>query len=156
MTKNLCDKVSQIKKLRWQFRRIFRWLRRGVLHFFCRPCFHGEICKTKWTLFILFRVASILFCKFLHENKVYRKNGVHHDEASGKSFQTVISDFIFLKLCHRDFSPQSNVKNHDFIKKLVQFSIFSGHPLVYLISLTYSQNMGLDYAHLFLSKFSFF
>ena len=31
----------------WQFWRIFRWLRRGVLHFFCRPCFHGEICKTK-------------------------------------------------------------------------------------------------------------
>ena len=77
--------------------------------------------------------ASILFCKFLHENKVYRKNWVHHDEASGKSFETVISDFIFLKLCHRDFSPQSNVKNHDFIKKLVKFFIFSGHPLVYLI-----------------------
>ena len=73
--------------------------------------------------------ASILFCKFLHENKVYRKNGVHHDEASGKSFETVISDFIFLKLCHRDFSPQSNVKNHDFIKKLVQFRHFFGHPV---------------------------
>ena len=82
--------------------------------------------------------ASILFCKFLHENKVYRKNGVHHDEASGKSFKTVISDFLFLKLCHRDFSPQSNVKNHDFIKKLVQFSIFSGHPLVYLIKFNQS------------------
>ena len=38
--------------------------------------------------------ASILFCKFLHENKVYRKNGVHHREASGKSFETVISDFL--------------------------------------------------------------
>ena len=36
---------SKIKNLRWQFWRIFRWLRRGVLHFFC---FHGEICKTKW------------------------------------------------------------------------------------------------------------
>ena len=57
-----------------------------------------------------------LFCKFLHENKVYRKNGVHHDEASGKFFKTVISDFLFLKFCHRDFSPQSNVKNDDFIK----------------------------------------
>ena len=62
-----------------------------------------------------------------------RKNGVHHDEANGKSFETVISNFLFLKLYHRDFSSQSNVKNHDFIKKLVQFSIFLEHPLVYLI-----------------------
>ena len=65
MTKNLCDKVSQIKKLRWQFRRIFRWLRRGVLHFFCRPCFHGEICKTNGckmdaTLKIIKRVHFVL------------------------------------------------------------------------------------------------
>ena len=51
------------------------------------------------------------------------KNGVHLDEANGKSFETVISIFLFLKLCHRDFSSQSNVKNRDFIKKLVQFSI---------------------------------
>ena len=81
---------------------------------------------------------SILFCKFLHENKVYRKNGVHHDEANGKSFETVISIFLFVKLCHRDFSSQSNVKNHDFIKKSVQFSIFLEHPLVYLIKFTKS------------------
>ena len=66
---------------------------------------------------------SILFCKFLQENMVYRKNGVHHDDANGKSFETVISIFLFLKLCHRDFSSQSNVKNHEFIKKLVHFSI---------------------------------
>ena len=82
---------------------------------------------------------SILFCKFLQENMVYRKNGVHHDEANGKSFETVISIFLFLKLCHRDFSSQSNVKNHDFIKKLVQFSIFLEHPLVYLIESTKSK-----------------
>ena len=81
---------------------------------------------------------SILFCKFLQENMVYRKNGVHHDEANGKSFETVISIFSVLKLCHRDFSSQSNVKNHDFIKKLVQFSIFLEHPLVYLIESTKS------------------
>ena len=48
MAKNLFDKVSKIKNPRWQFRRIFRWLRHGVFHFFSRPCFHGEICKTKW------------------------------------------------------------------------------------------------------------
>ena len=97
--------------------------------------------------------VSILFCKFLHENKVYRKNGVHHDEASGKSFETVISDFIFLKLCHRDFSPQSNVKNHNFIKKLVQFRHFFWTPRKTIISLTYCPNMGLDYVHQFLSKY---
>ena len=67
---------------------------------------------------------------------VYRKNGVHHDDANGKSFETVISIFLFVKLCHRDFSSQSNVKNHDFIKKSVQFSIFLEHPLVYLIEST--------------------
>ena len=60
MAKNLCDKVSKIKNLRWQFRSIFRLFCRGVFNFFCRPCFHGEICKTKWRLFILLRVASIL------------------------------------------------------------------------------------------------
>ena len=47
--------------------------------------------------------------------------------------------FLFLKVCHRDFSPQSNVKNHDFIKKSVQFSIFLEHPLVYLIESTKSK-----------------
>ena len=81
---------------------------------------------------------SILFCKFLLENMVYRKNGVHHDEANGKSFETLILIFLFLKLCHRDFLSQSNVKNHDFIKKSVQFSIFLEHPLVYLIESTKS------------------
>ena len=41
-------------------------------------------------------------------------------------------NFLFLKLCHRDFLSQSNVKNHDFIKKSLQFSIFLEHPLVYV------------------------
>lgn len=35
----------------------------------------------------------ILFCKFLLENCAVRKNGVHHDKANGKSYETVISDF---------------------------------------------------------------
>ena len=52
---------------------------------------------------------AILFCKFLHENWADRKNGVHHDKANGKSFETVISDFWILKLCHRDISPQSSL-----------------------------------------------
>ena len=89
--------------------------------------------KSKMDATLKITKVSILFCKFLQENMVYRKNGEHHDEANEKSFETVISNFLFLKLCHRDFSSQSNVKNHDFIKKSVQFSIFLEHPLVYLI-----------------------
>ena len=27
------------------------WLCRGVFNFFCKHCFHEEICETKWTLF---------------------------------------------------------------------------------------------------------
>ena len=51
LVKNLCDKVSKIKNLSWQFCWMFRRLPRGVLQFFCRRCFHGEICETKWPLF---------------------------------------------------------------------------------------------------------
>ena len=51
LAKNLCEKLSKIKNLRWQFKSIFRWLCHGVFNFFCRSSFHGEICKTKWTLF---------------------------------------------------------------------------------------------------------
>ena len=50
VAKNLFDKVSKIKNLRWQFCGIFRWLRHGLLCFFCRRYFHGEICKIKWPL----------------------------------------------------------------------------------------------------------
>ena len=87
---------------------------------------------------ILILKEAILFSTFFHENSIDRKKIVDHDEASGKSHKTVISVFLFLKLYHRDFSSQSNVKNHDFIKKSVQFSIFLEHPLVYLIESTKS------------------
>ena len=46
-SKNLCDESSKIKNLRWQFSCIFRCLRRGVLRFFCRCRFHGEIPRSK-------------------------------------------------------------------------------------------------------------
>ena len=58
---------------------------------------------------ILTLKEAILFCKFLHENSVDRKNKVDHDKVSGKSQKTVNSDFWFLKLCQWDFSPQSSV-----------------------------------------------
>ena len=40
-----------------------------------------------------------------------KKNGVHHDGANGKYFETVISDFLILKLCHRDFLGQSSLES---------------------------------------------
>ena len=46
VSKNLWDKVSKIENLRWLLRRNFRWLHPGVLHFFCRNCFHGKFRKT--------------------------------------------------------------------------------------------------------------
>ena len=46
-SKNLCDESSKIKILRWQFSCIFRWLRRGILRFFCRRRFHGENPRSK-------------------------------------------------------------------------------------------------------------
>ena len=128
---NLCDKVSKIKNLRGQFRRIFRWLRRGVLYFFCRPCFLWEICKTKWTLFILFRVASILH-RFVLQislwNQGLQKKWTTPRQSQRKILRNCHLNFLFLKLCHRDFLSQSNVNNHDFIKKSLKFSIFLEHP----------------------------
>ena len=46
-SKILCDENSKIKNLRWQLSCIFRRLRRGVLRFFSRRCFHGDICRSK-------------------------------------------------------------------------------------------------------------
>ena len=51
VVENLCDKVSKIKNLSWQFRWIFRRLCHGVLHFFCRHFFYGEIYRSNWPLF---------------------------------------------------------------------------------------------------------
>ena len=46
---------------------------------------------------------AILFRNFLQEKCVDRKNGVYHDEQRGKTNKIAISDFLFSKLCHRDF-----------------------------------------------------
>ena len=65
---------------------------------------------------ILILKEAILFSTFFHENSIDRKKIVDHDEASGKSHKTVISDFLFLKLYHRDFSLQSFFLLHFFQK----------------------------------------
>ena len=46
---------------------------------------------------------TILFRDFLREKCVDWKNGVYHDEQRGKTKKIAISDFLFSKLCHRDF-----------------------------------------------------
>ena len=59
---------------------------------------------------------SILFCNFLCEKSVDRKNGVHHDEQRGKTKKIAISDFLFSKLCHRDFLRNIFIDFHFFEK----------------------------------------
>ena len=46
-SKNLCDKSS---KIRWHISCIFRWLRRAILRFFCRRCYHRDIFRPKLSL----------------------------------------------------------------------------------------------------------
>ena len=62
-SKNLCDKISKIKNLRLQFSCIFRRDRRGILCFFCRWSFHGEICDTKLPFFYFQKKKPILNVK---------------------------------------------------------------------------------------------
>ena len=83
---------------------------------------------------------SILFCKFLHENKVYKKKWSTPRRSQRKILQNChLIFFYFWNFVTEIFSSQSNVKNHDFIKKSLQFSIFLEHPLVYLIESTKSK-----------------
>ena len=53
--KNLCDESSKIKNLRWQISWTFRCRRRGMLRFFCRCCFYGEIYRTKLPVLEIFK-----------------------------------------------------------------------------------------------------
>ena len=55
-----------------------------------------------------FEKEAILFCIFLCENSTYRENGIQQDGASGKTFETVTSDVLFLMFHYRDFSLQSS------------------------------------------------
>ena len=86
------------RQWRWAHRKIILTLSRGRNQPFNRGFF--QVFQKLWKV-------AILLCEFLHENSIYRKNEVLQDEANGKSFETVTSFFWFLKLCHRDFSPQS-------------------------------------------------
>ena len=40
-----------------------------------------------------------------------KKNGVHHDVATGKYFETVISDFLIFNLGPRDFLLQISLES---------------------------------------------
>ena len=122
MAKNLCDKVSKIKNLKWQFRRIFRCRRRGIPHFFCKHYIHGEICKTKRCKMD----ATLKITKSVHFVLQIspRKHGLQKKWSTPRRRQRKILrnchlNFLFLKLCHRDFLPQSNVINHNFSNRKV-------------------------------------
>ena len=56
--KNLCDKVSKIKNLRWLSSSFFRAVRRGILRFFGRRIFHGENRETKSSVFTFFEKSQ--------------------------------------------------------------------------------------------------
>ena len=71
--KNLCDKVSKNKNLRWLFSLFFRADRRGVLCFFCRRNFHQENRKT------ILPVSAFLK-KDEKRQKVQAKTGVKNRE----------------------------------------------------------------------------
>ena len=53
-------------------RSIFRWLRRGILQFFCSRCLCGVISKTKLTVFRIF--PKIIWENSLGEEKFSVKN----------------------------------------------------------------------------------
>ena len=57
--KNLCDKISKIKNLRWLSSSFFRAVRRGILRFFGRCIVHGENCKTKSPILSFFKKTKI-------------------------------------------------------------------------------------------------
>ena len=98
------------KNLIWQFRRIFRWLRRGVLHFFCRPCFHGEICKTNGckmdaTLKIIKSVHFVLQIS-------PRKHGLQKKRSTPRRSQQKI-----LRNCHLNFFICETLSQRFFVTK---------------------------------------
>ena len=87
-----------------------RWVREEAKKSFLR----GEFCRTKTPIFRLFRKfakLAILIGKYLRDNGTYRKNGVYHDEQHGKTKKIAISDFLFSKLCHRDFCETFSMCN---------------------------------------------
>ena len=57
--KNLCDKVSKIKNLRWLSSSFFRAVRRGILRFFGGRIFHRENRETKWSVLSFFKKKKI-------------------------------------------------------------------------------------------------
>ena len=114
LSKNLCDKVSKIKNLSWQFRWIFCRLCHGVLHFFCKYFFHGEIFKTKWPLFILlgefwfFEIKETLWLKIsvtkLQKSKIWADSFV----GFSVGFVVVYSNFSVDAVFMEKFAKQND------------------------------------------------
>ena len=56
------------------------------------------------------KIRQFCIANFSMKTQPTEKNGVYHDDCDEKCKKTAISDFLFLKFCHRDFLPQSYVK----------------------------------------------
>ena len=103
VAKNLCDRVSNIKNLRWQFGSIFRWLCRGVFNFFCQPCFHEEMDTFE-------DMPSFSFVNFSLKTRLTEKVKYTTTKPTKNTSELTYHIFDFLKLCHKDFLPKSYIK----------------------------------------------
>ena len=105
--KNLCDKVSKMKNLRWLFSSFFRADRRGVLCFFGRRIFHRENCETKSPVLTFLKKRE-------KQRKVRRKTRVKNRKIFF-SVSTIFKSrpsrsFCTPKLCSQTFLKCRNCK----------------------------------------------
>ena len=95
--------------------------------FFLQTMFSWRNLQNKMDTFCYFEssihFASFCFANFSMKTRSTEKMEYTTTKPTENPSKLSSQFFLFLKLCHRDFSSQSNVKNHDFIKKLVRFSI---------------------------------
>ena len=124
VAKNLCDKISKIKNLRWQFRSIFRWL--CVFNFFCRPCFYGEIYETKWTFFQPFASTRRNILKsdhFVLQISPWKQGLQKKLNTPRQSQQKILLNchlrFFIFEILSQRFLATKLCKNRYFINKLV-------------------------------------
>ena len=110
--KNLCDETSKIKILRWQFSCIFRWLRRAILHFFCRRCYHGEIWRSKSPVLEIFKKVEkweILYNKIGPLEIIVFAFIPTHLLGLSKRYvldpQTLIRDSVFIEIWSKQNRP---------------------------------------------------
>ena len=92
-----------------------------VLHIFCRPCFHGEICKTNGCKM----VATLKMIKSVHFVLLIspRKHGVQKKSSTPRRSQRKI-----LRNCHLNFFCQAQPKPQFSWAELSYISNFNPPP----------------------------